>query len=138
MTKETVIAKVQYGSHSIFEDKLHKMMLKIHDLENELKNEKSLSASWEEKCKKNHALVVKFNIELADNKHYVNTLKITKKSLEDKVASLNVNVSDLQKKLHDVEIVSSENVVRYDMIFAQRTNLFAKIKDLEDNFLKRG
>jgi len=136
--KEAVIAKVQYDSHSVFEDKLHKMMLKIHDLENELKNEKCLSASWEEKCKKNHALVAKFNIELAHTKDHVNTLNITKKALEDKVASLNVIISYLQKKLHDVEIVSRENVVRYDMIFAQSTNFFAKIKDLEDKFLKRG
>ena len=97
-----------------------------------------MSASLEEKCKNNHALVVKLNTELAHTKDHVNTLNITKKALEDKVASLNVNISDLQKKLHDVEIVSRENVVRYDMIFAQRTNFFAKIKDLEDKFLKRG
>ena len=44
----------------------------------------------------------------------------------------------MQKKLHNVEIVSHENVERYDMIFAQRTNLFAKIKEHEDKFLKRG
>jgi len=44
----------------------------------------------------------------------------------------------LQKKLRAEEIASSENVQNYDMIFAQRTNLFAKIKDLEEKFLKRG
>ena len=49
---------------------------------------------------------------------HVNTLNLAKKTLEDKVTSLNVNISDLQKKLHDVEIVSRENVVRYDIIFA--------------------
>ena len=27
---------------------------------------------------------------------------------------------------------------KYDMIFSQRTNLFAKIKELEDKFLKKG
>ena len=57
-----------------------------------------MSASWEEKCKKNHALVVKFNIELADTKDHVNALKITKKALEDKVASLNINISDFAKE----------------------------------------
>ena len=136
MTKEAVIAKVQYDSYSVFEDKLHKMMLKIHDLENELKNEKCLSASWEEKCKKNHALVAKFNIELAHTKDHVNTLNITKKALEDKVASLIVNISDLQQKLRAEEIVSSETIQKYDIIFAQRTNIFAKIKDLENKPIK--
>ena len=47
MTREAVIAKVQDDSHSGFE-----MMLKIYALENELKNEKSLSASWEESVKR--------------------------------------------------------------------------------------
>jgi len=61
MTTEAVIAKVQYDSYSVYE-----MLLKIYALENELKNEKSLSAFREEKCKKNHALVVKFNTELAN------------------------------------------------------------------------
>ena len=65
-----------------------------------------MSASWEEKCKKNHALVVKFNIELTHTKDHVNTLNITKKALEDKVVSLNVDISYLQKKLYNVEIVS--------------------------------
>ena len=85
MTTEAVITKVQYDSHSVYE-----MMLKIHDLEKELKNEKILSASWEEKCKNNHVLVVKFNIELADSRDLVNTLTLAKKDLEDKIANLNV------------------------------------------------
>ena len=68
----------------------------------------------------------------------IKTLNLAKKDLEVKIASLNVNISDLQKKLRAEEIVCSENVQKYDMIFAQRTNLFAKIKELEDKFLKRG
>ena len=62
------------------------------------------------KCKKNHALIVKFNIELAHTKAHVNTLILAKKVLEDKITNLNVNISDLQKKLCAEEIVCIENV----------------------------
>ena len=81
---------------------------------------------------------MKFNIELADAKEHINTLNLAKKTLEEKVANLNLNISELQKKLRAEEIASSENVQKHDMILAQRTNLLAKIKDLEDKFLKRG
>ncbi|KAJ9540906.1 hypothetical protein OSB04_027412 [Centaurea solstitialis] len=85
-----------------------------------------------------HALVVKFSTELAHSKEKVTTLTLANKTLEDKVASLNDNISDLQKKLHEAEVLSRESLQKYEVIFAQRTNLFAKIKDMEDKFLKRG
>ncbi|KAJ9547523.1 LOW QUALITY PROTEIN: hypothetical protein OSB04_020066 [Centaurea solstitialis] len=68
----------------------------------------------------------------------VTTLTLANKTLEYKVASLNDNISDLQKKLHKAEVLSRESLQKYEVIFAQRTNLFAKIKDMEDKFLKRG
>ncbi|KAJ9545582.1 hypothetical protein OSB04_025289 [Centaurea solstitialis] len=68
----------------------------------------------------------------------VTTLTLANKTLEDKVASLNDNILDLQKKLHEAEVLSRESLQKYEVIFAQRTNLFAKIKDMEDKFLKRG
>ncbi|KAJ9542052.1 hypothetical protein OSB04_028558 [Centaurea solstitialis] len=51
---------------------------------------------------------------------------------------LDLTITDLQKKLHEVEVLSRVSVQKYEAIFAQRTNLFAKIKDMEDKFLKRG
>ena len=49
-----------------------------------------MNASLESKLVNEHALVVKFNIELAGAKDYINTLNLAKKDLEDKIANLNV------------------------------------------------
>ncbi|KAJ9541350.1 hypothetical protein OSB04_027856 [Centaurea solstitialis] len=108
------------------------------DSSSEIKQANKQTTIAESKLASEHALVVKFNIELAYSKDKVNMLTLANITLEDKVTSLNANITDLQKRLHEAERVSSENVKKYEFIFAQRINLFAKIKDMEDKFLKRG
>ncbi|KAJ9548250.1 LOW QUALITY PROTEIN: hypothetical protein OSB04_020793 [Centaurea solstitialis] len=110
----------------------------VSEYENKIKQANKRTTIVESKLASEHALVVKFSTELAHSKEKVTTLTLANKTLEDKVASLNDNISDLQKKLHEAEVLSRESLQKYEVIFAQRTNLFAKIKDMEDKFLKRG
>ncbi|KAJ9566483.1 LOW QUALITY PROTEIN: hypothetical protein OSB04_002449 [Centaurea solstitialis] len=120
------------------ENHVKDLALKIYEYENKIKKANNLTTTAESKLASEHALVVKFSIELAHSKEKVTTLTLANKTSEDKVASLNDNISDLQKKLHEAEVLSRESLQKYEVIFAQRTNLFAKIKDMEDKFLKRG
>ncbi|KAJ9554618.1 hypothetical protein OSB04_018663 [Centaurea solstitialis] len=120
------------------ENQVKGLAQKVSEYENKIKQANKQTTIAESKLASEHALVVKFNIELAYSKDKVNMLTLANKTLEDKVTSLNANITDLQKRLHEAEIVSSENVKKYEFIFAQRINLFAKIKDMEDKFLKRG
>ncbi|KAJ9562408.1 hypothetical protein OSB04_007568 [Centaurea solstitialis] len=120
------------------ENHVRDLALKVYEYENKIKKANNLTAIAESKLASEHALVVKFSIELAHSKEKITTLTLANKTLEDKVASLNDNISDLQKKLHEAEVLSRESLQKYEVIFAQRTNLFAKIKDMEDKFLKRG
>ncbi|KAJ9542158.1 hypothetical protein OSB04_028664 [Centaurea solstitialis] len=120
------------------ENHVKDLALKVSKYENKIKKANNLTATAESKLANEHALVVKFSIELAHSKEKVTTLTLANKTLEDKVASMNDNISDLQKKLHEAEVLSRESLQKYEVIFAQRTNLFAKIKDMEEKFLKRG
>ncbi|KAJ9560873.1 hypothetical protein OSB04_006033 [Centaurea solstitialis] len=110
----------------------------VSEYENKIKQANKRTTIVESKLASEHALVVKFSTELAHSKEKVTTLTLANKTLEDKVASLNDNIPDLQKKLHEAEVLSRESLQKYKVIFAQRTNLFAKIKNMEDKFLKRG
>ncbi|KAJ9538374.1 hypothetical protein OSB04_031107 [Centaurea solstitialis] len=120
------------------ENHVKDLALKVSEYENKIKKANNLTATAESKLASEHALVIKFSIELAHSKEKVTTLTLANKTLEDKVASLNDHISDLQKKLHEAEVLSRESLQKYEVIFAQRINLFAKIKDMEDKFLKRG
>ncbi|KAJ9535164.1 hypothetical protein OSB04_un001757 [Centaurea solstitialis] len=120
------------------ENQVKGLAQKVSEYENKIKQANKQTTIAESKLASEHALVVKFNIELAYSKDKVNMLTLANETLEDKVTSLNANITDLQKRLHEAERVSSENVKKYEFIFAQRINLFAKIKDMEDKFLKRG
>ncbi|KAJ9541440.1 hypothetical protein OSB04_027946 [Centaurea solstitialis] len=120
------------------ENQVKGLAFKVSEYDKKIKQANNLTTIAESKLASEHALVVKFNIELAYSKDKVNMLTLANKTLEEKVTSLNANITDLQKRLHEAERVSSENVKKYEFIFAQRTNLFAKIKDMEDKFLKRG
>ncbi|KAJ9555500.1 hypothetical protein OSB04_010114 [Centaurea solstitialis] len=92
------------------------------ELENQVKSLAQKVSEYENKIKQAHK----------------RTTSVESKLAKDKIASLNDNNSDLQKKLHEAEVLSRESLQKYEVIFAQRTNLFAKIKDMEDKFLKRG
>ncbi|KAJ9551856.1 hypothetical protein OSB04_015901 [Centaurea solstitialis] len=120
------------------ENQVKGLAQKVAEYENKIKQANKRTTIAESKLASEHALVVKFNVELAYSKYKVNMLTLANKTLEDKVTSLNANITDLQKRLQEAERVSSENVKKYEFIFAQRINLFAKIKDMEDKFLKRG
>ncbi|KAJ9536572.1 hypothetical protein OSB04_un000221 [Centaurea solstitialis] len=120
------------------ENQVKSLAQKVSEYENKVKQANKRTTIVESKLASEHALVVKFSTELAHSKEKVTTLTLANKTLEDKVASLNDNTSDLQKKLHEAEVLSRESLQKYEVIFAQRTNLFAKIKDMEDKFLKRG
>ncbi|KAJ9545259.1 hypothetical protein OSB04_024966 [Centaurea solstitialis] len=120
------------------ENHVKDLALKVSEYENKIKKANSLTATAESKLASEHGLVVKFSTEVAHSKEKVTTLTLANKVLEDKIVSLNDNISDLQKKLHEAEVLSRESLQKYEVIFAQRTNLFAKIKDMEDKFLKRG
>ncbi|KAJ9567970.1 hypothetical protein OSB04_003936 [Centaurea solstitialis] len=120
------------------ENQVKSLAQKVSKYENKIKQANKRTTIVESKLASEHALVVKFSTELAHSKEKVTTLTLANKTLEDKVASLNDNISDLQKKLHEAEVLSRESLQKYEVIFAQRTNLFAKIKDMEDKFLKRG
>ncbi|KAJ9558101.1 hypothetical protein OSB04_012715 [Centaurea solstitialis] len=120
------------------ENQVKSLAQKVSEYENKIKQANKRTTIVESKLASEHALVVKFSTELAHSKEKVTTLTLANKTLEDKVASLNDNISDLQKKLHEAEVLSRESLQKYEVIFAQRTNLFAKIKDMEDKFLKRG
>ncbi|KAJ9567157.1 LOW QUALITY PROTEIN: hypothetical protein OSB04_003123 [Centaurea solstitialis] len=120
------------------ENQVKSLAQKVSEYENKIKQANKRTTIVESKLTCEHALVVKFSTELAHSKEKVTTLTLANKTLEDKVASLNDNISDLQKKLHEAEVLSRESLQKYEVIFAQRTNLFAKIKDMEDKFLKRG
>ncbi|KAJ9542424.1 hypothetical protein OSB04_028930 [Centaurea solstitialis] len=119
------------------ENQVKSLAQKVSEYENKIKQANKRTTIVESKLASEHALVVKFSTELAHSKEKVTTLTLANKTLEDKVASLNDNISDLQKKLHEAEVLSRESLQKYEVIFAQRTNLFAKIKDMEDKFLKR-
>ncbi|KAJ9539364.1 LOW QUALITY PROTEIN: hypothetical protein OSB04_032097 [Centaurea solstitialis] len=120
------------------ENQVKSLAQKVSEYENKIKQANKRTTIVESKLASEHALVVKFSTELAHSKEKVTTLTLANKTLEDKVASLNDNISDLQKKFHEAEVLSRESLQKYEVIFAQRTNLFAKIKDMEDKFLKRG
>ncbi|KAJ9565352.1 hypothetical protein OSB04_001318 [Centaurea solstitialis] len=120
------------------ENQVKSLAQKVSEYGNKIKQANKRTTIVESKLASEHALVVKFSTELAHSKEKVTTLTLANKTLEDKVASLNENISDLQKKLHEAEVLSRESLQKYEVIFAQRTNLFAKIKDMEDKFLKRG
>ncbi|KAJ9542492.1 hypothetical protein OSB04_028998 [Centaurea solstitialis] len=120
------------------ENQVKSLAQKVSEYENKIKQANKRTAIVESKLASEHALVVKFSTELAHSIEKVTTLTLANKTLEDKVASLNDHISDLQKKLHEAEVLSRESLEKYEVIFAQRTNLFAKIKDMEDKFLKRG
>ncbi|KAJ9547551.1 hypothetical protein OSB04_020094 [Centaurea solstitialis] len=120
------------------ENQVKSLAQKVSEYENKIKQANKRTTIVESKLASEHALVVKFSTELAHSKEKVTTLTLANKTLEDKIASLNDNISDLQKKLHEAEVLSRESLQKYEVIFAQRTNLFAKIKDMEDKFLKRG
>ncbi|KAJ9542272.1 hypothetical protein OSB04_028778 [Centaurea solstitialis] len=120
------------------ENQVKSLAQKVSEYENKIKQANKRTTFVESKLASEHALVVKFSTELAHSKEKVTTLTLANKILEDKVASLNDNISELQKKLHEAEVLSRESLQKYEVIFAQRTNLFAKIKDMEDKFLKRG
>ncbi|KAJ9562289.1 hypothetical protein OSB04_007449 [Centaurea solstitialis] len=120
------------------ENQVKSLAQKVSEYENKIKQANKRTTIVESKLASEHALVVKFSTELAHSKEKVTTLTLANKTLEDKVASLNDHISDLQKKFHEAEVLSRESLQKYEVIFAQRTNLFAKIKDMEDKFLKRG
>ncbi|KAJ9548100.1 hypothetical protein OSB04_020643 [Centaurea solstitialis] len=120
------------------ENQVKSLAQKVSEYENKIKQANKRTTIVESKLASEHALVVKFSTELAHSKEKVTTLTLANKTLEDKVVSLNNNISDLQKKFHEAEVLSRESLQKYEVIFAQRTNLFAKIKDMEDKFLKRG
>ncbi|KAJ9559742.1 hypothetical protein OSB04_004902 [Centaurea solstitialis] len=126
------------SSSEVLPDPYIELENQVSEYENKIKQANKRTTIVESKLASEHALVVKFSTELAHSKEKVTTLTLANKTLEDKVASLNDNISDLQKKLHEAEVLSRESLQKYEVIFAQRTNLFAKIKDMEDKFLKRG
>ncbi|KAJ9546646.1 hypothetical protein OSB04_019189 [Centaurea solstitialis] len=131
-------SKVLPDPYIELENQVKSLAQKVSEYENKIKQANKRTTIVESKLASEHALVVKFSTELAHSKEKVTTLTLANKTLEDKVASLNDNISDLQKKLHEAEVLSRESLQKYEVIFAQRTNLFAKIKDMEDKFLKRG
>ncbi|KAJ9545172.1 hypothetical protein OSB04_024879 [Centaurea solstitialis] len=100
------------------ENQVKSLAQKVSEYENKIKQANKRTTIVESKLASEHALVVKFSTELAHSKEKVTTLTLANKTLEDKVASLNDNISDLQKKLHEAEVLSREN--------------------MEDKFLKRG
>ncbi|KAJ9547452.1 hypothetical protein OSB04_019995 [Centaurea solstitialis] len=107
------------------------------ELENQVKTLAQKVSEYENKIKQANKRTTIDESKLATHsKEKVTTLTLANKTLEDKVASLNDNISDLQKKLHEAEVLSRESLQKYEVIFAQITNLFAKIKDMEDKFLK--
>ena len=70
---------VDSDSFSLFQEQINILSSKVSDYENNLLKERNLNASLESKLVNEHALVVKFNIELADAKDYINTLTLAKK-----------------------------------------------------------
>ncbi|KAJ9557628.1 hypothetical protein OSB04_012242 [Centaurea solstitialis] len=96
------------------ENHVKDLALKVSEYENKIKKANNLTATAESKLASAHALVVKFSIELAHSKEKVTTLTLANKTLEDKVASLNDNISDLQKKLHEAEVLSRESLQKYE------------------------
>ncbi|KAJ9558311.1 hypothetical protein OSB04_012925 [Centaurea solstitialis] len=97
------------------ENQVKSLAQKVSEYENKIKQANKRTTIVESKLASEHALVVKFSTELAHSKE-----------------------KTCKKKLHEAEVLSRESLQKYEVIFAQRTNLFAKIKDMEDKFLKRG
>ena len=114
------------------------MMLKIQDFETKLKQEKSSVTSLENKLKSKHDLVLKFSLEKALALKSVTSLEESITLLENKNERLKLKISEISEKLELSENESGKNAVKYNAIFAERTELYAKIKELEDKFLKRG
>ncbi|RUT72648.1 hypothetical protein, partial [Ancylomarina longa] len=67
----------------------------------------------------------------------VTYLEENKKTFETERAKLNMRISELAEQLQILENECSKNVVLYDSIFAERTDLYAKIKELKEELLKR-
>ncbi|KAJ9545161.1 hypothetical protein OSB04_024868 [Centaurea solstitialis] len=136
------LARIKYEGRANpyieLQNQVKDLALKVYEYDKKIKKANNMTTVAESKLASEHALVLKFSIKLAHSKDKVNMLSIAKKTIEDNVASLNDNITDLQKKLNEAELLSRVSVQKYDVIFAQRTNLFEKIKDMEHKFPKRG
>ncbi|KAJ9544769.1 hypothetical protein OSB04_024476 [Centaurea solstitialis] len=91
------------------ENQVKSLAQKVSEYENKIKQANKRTTIVESKLASEHALVVKFSTDLAHSKEKVTTLTLANKTLEDKVASLNDNISDLQKKLHEAEVLNMED-----------------------------
>ncbi|KAJ9535723.1 hypothetical protein OSB04_un001123 [Centaurea solstitialis] len=96
------------------ENQVKSLAQKVSEYENKIKQANKRTTIVESKLASEHALFVKFSTELAHSKEKVTTLTLANKTLEDKVASLNDNISDLQKKLHEAEVLSRESLQKYE------------------------
>ena len=134
----SVTSEVTTDPFSEIEERMTEVMLKSQDLETKLKQQKITITSLENSLKSEHDLVLKFSLEKALALKQVTSLEESLTELKDKNEFLKLQISEISEKLNLSEIESSNNAVRYNVIFAERTELYAKIKELEDEFLKRG
>ena len=82
--------------------------------------------------------MLKFSLEKAFALKQVTSLEESLTELKDKNERLKLQISEISEKLELTENENAKNVVKYNAIFAERNELYAKIKELEDEFLKRG
>ena len=58
--------------------------------------------------------------------------------MKEENEELQSKISALTAKLKSLDVENAENEQKYNMIYKERVDLYTKIKDLEDEFLKRG
>ena len=131
-------SEVHLNSISDFKAQLENLMLKVIEADSHLKEERKLVQTLEGKLKKYYDSILKLESEKTAAIDKVSYLqKCFDKSKEDN-EQLKSKISELTVKLRSIEVENAENEQKYNMIYKERVELYSKIKDLEDDFLKQG
>ena len=130
--------EVNFESISDFSEHLESLMVRVLETENQLKNKKKTVKSLEGKLQNERDLFLKLSIEKAETGDEFTYLQKCLNKMKEENEELHSKISALTAKRKSLDVENSENELKYKMIYDEQADLYAKIKDLEDKFLKRG
>ncbi|KAJ9536171.1 hypothetical protein OSB04_un000651 [Centaurea solstitialis] len=99
---------------------------------------KETEASNEEKIKFERARVIEFSNECELFKRLADDRELEKAEIRKEKAKLESQISEMKSALVNLESEKAEYMIKYEVCFQDRSEAYAKIKQLEDLNIKRG
>ncbi|KAJ9544590.1 hypothetical protein OSB04_024297 [Centaurea solstitialis] len=130
-----------YNDASDDEDSAH--FTQVHynlmaSVEETINLHKETEASNEEKIKFERARVIEFSNECELYKSLADDRELEKAEIRKEKAKLESQISEMKSALVNLESEKAEYMIKYEVCFQDRSEAYAKIKQLEDLNIKRG